>query len=391
MTNGTGETTATRLERAIAAADVGADLLPANVVALAGLGPLGVEDGRATVPVTLPVPSARARDRLAQDLREAALDVEGVTDVAVRFEPSAADPGERVGLIPDVKNVVAVSSGKGGVGKSTLSVNLAVALAEAGAAVGLLDADVYGPNAPAMLGLADHKPDATGDDLMVPREAHGVRVMSMGFIVGEEDPVIWRGPVVDEFLKQLFDDVAWGDLDYLVVDMPPGTGDAQLSLVQHLPLTGAVVVTTPQAVAVDDARRGLEGFRRYGVPVLGVAENMAGFRCPDCGGDHDIFDAGGADDLARSFDVPVLGRIPIDPAVGTLGDDADPPDPPGVDVPVLGRVGLPRTQAERERPGALAPVVLREDGGATARALERFATQTAGAINLAATDAAQGE
>ncbi|MFB6154392.1 MAG: Mrp/NBP35 family ATP-binding protein [Haloferacaceae archaeon] len=376
---------------ALRAAGVGREPLFDDVVSVGGVGDVTAQGGTVTVPVTLPTPSSSTRRGLEREIRAAAGDVDGVDGVEVTWEPSAADPGERVEFIPDVKNVVAVGSGKGGVGKSTVATNLAVSLADAGADVGLLDADVYGPNAPSMLGLGDTKPDATSDDVMVPRSAYGVKAMSMGFVVEEDDPVIWRGPLVDDFVKQLFDDVAWGSLDYLVVDLPPGTGDAQLSLVQHLPVTGAVVVTTPQAVAVDDARRGLEGFANYQVPILGVAENMSGFECPDCGSVHDIFDAGGARDLAAEFEVPLLGQIPIDPGVGTLstGDDDD---PPGIRVPGLGRLQLPRTREERERPNTLEPMAVREDGGEARRALRALATRTAARVNaLAASEFFEGE
>jgi len=370
---------------ALSDAAVGRELLFADLVAIDGVGDLRVEAGSVTVPVTLPTPSASLRERLDREIRTAAGSVEGVDRVTVTWEASAADPGQRVDFIPDVKNVVAVASGKGGVGKSTVATNLAVALADAGASVGLLDADVYGPNAPALLGLGERKPDATFEDTMVPREGHGVRSMSMGFVVEEDDPVIWRGPLVDDFVKQLFDDVEWGALDYLVVDMPPGTGDAQLSLVQHLPVTGAVIVTTPQAVAVDDARRGLRGFANYEVPVLGVAENMAGFECPDCGSTHDIFDAGGAERLAEEFGVPVLGRIPIDPAVGTLSTDDEDDDGRGIRVPGLGRLQLPRTNEERDGANALDPMVVREDGGEARNALRLLASRTAARVNELAT------
>jgi ATP-binding protein involved in chromosome partitioning len=289
-------------------------------------------------------------------------------------------------MLPGVKNVVAVSSGKGGVGKSTVAANLAVALADAGASVGLLDADVYGPNAPTLFGLDGGAPAASIEDQMVPREAHGVKVMSMGFIADEDEPVIWRGPIVDEFVKQLFGDVSWGELDYLIVDLPPGTGDVQLSLVQHLPVAGAVVVTTPQEVALDDAARGLTGFARYDVPILGVVENMAGFVCPDCGEETDVFGAGGGDTLGEEFDLPVLGRVPIDPAVGTLDSGEEPPKPPGVSIPGIGRLQLPRTREEREGGGRLPPTALREDGGETREQLLRAATRVAARVNQAAVE-----
>ena len=389
-TSGHGTDAAARVAGALADADVGESTLGRPLTQVDGLGPVQVEGTTAVVRVTVPVPSRDARAVLEDEIRAASVALDGVDAAIVRFEPAVPDPGERVDFIPDVKHVVAVASGKGGVGKSTVASNLAVALAETGAEVGLLDADVYGPNAPQLLGLEERTPGATAGDEMVPREAHGVKTMSIGFITDEDDPVIWRGPLVDEFVKQLFGDVAWGDLDYLVVDLPPGTGDVQLSLVQHVPVTGAVVVTTPQAVAVDDASRSLEGFARYQVPILGVVENMAGFRCPDCGSSHDIFDAGGAEALAAEFDVPVLGQVPLDPGVGTLETDEDPPEPPGISVPGIGRLQLPRTRAERERPTSADPVVVREGGGETRTALELMATRTAARVNEASRESTNG-
>jgi ATP-binding protein involved in chromosome partitioning len=377
MTDATGDAREARLRDAVAAADVGADVCFASLVDLDALEL--VQDGgvvRATV--TVPVPSAEDRATLERDLRDALGGVAGVDDVSVAFHPSVPPAVQRVDMLPEVEHVVAVASGKGGVGKSTVAANLAVSLADAGASVGLLDADVYGPNAPSLLGLDDATPQTTRDATIVPREAHGVRVMSMDFVVGEDDPIIWRGPMVDDVLKQLTGDVEWGSLDYLVVDMPPGTGDAQLTLVQHLSVAGTVVVTTPQEVAVDDARRGLEGFAKYDVPILGVVENMRGFRCPDCDHVEDVFGAGGADALADEFDIPVLGRLPLDPAVGTLSDD-DPGH--GVELPVVGRVGLPRTKAERE--GRLPPIALRDAGEAT-QAIRQTATRVAARVHAAA-------
>lgn len=372
---------ATRVEDALADAAVGVSALGCGLAQLGGFGTVRIEGTTAVVPITLPIPSRDLRSLVEREVRDALAPVEGLDAATVSVEPAVPDPGRRVDFVPAVKHVVAVGSGKGGVGKSTVAANLAVALAEAGASVGLLDADVYGPNAPQLLGLGERTPGATPGDEMVPREAHDVAVMSIGFITGEEDPVIWRGPLVDEFVKQLFGDVAWGALDYLIVDLPPGTGDAQLSVVQHVPVTGAVVVTTPQAVAVDDASRSLEGFARYDVPILGLVENMAGFACPDCGSYHDIFDAGGADALAAAFDAPVLGQVPIDPAVGQLEAGEDLAEPPGVTLPGIGRLQVPRTRAERERPNSADPVVLREGAGEPRRAFERLATGVAARVN----------
>ncbi|PSP96889.1 MRP family ATP-binding protein [Halobacteriales archaeon QS_4_70_19] len=226
-------------------------------------------------------------------------------------------------ILPGVKNIVAVASGKGGVGKSTVAVNLAAGLADRGARVGLFDADVYGPNVPRMLD-AGEQPKATQDGTMIPPEKYGMKLMSMDFLVGEDDPVIWRGPMVHKVITQLWEDVEWGALDYMVVDLPPGTGDTQLTMLQSVPVSGAVIVTTPQEVALDDARKGLRMFGKHDTPVLGIVENMAGFRCPDCGSTHDIFGAGGGERFAEGNDMPFLGSVPLDPAVREGGDDGRP-------------------------------------------------------------------
>ncbi|WP_458189042.1 Mrp/NBP35 family ATP-binding protein [Haladaptatus sp. NG-WS-4] len=381
------ETTATSdreraVFEAIREANVGEEELYLGLADLDGLGRITVERTRATVPVTLPIPSETVRTSVEDEIRTAVLEVDGFSEVDVEWRPEATESGARVDTIPDVKNVIAVSSGKGGVGKSTVAVNLAAALADAGASVGLLDADIYGPNAPTMLGCSDATPATTHRDAIVPREAHGVTVMSMDFVTDEDDPVIWRGPMVDDVLQQLVGDVDWGSLDYLVVDLPPGTGDAQLTLVQHLPVTGAVIVTTPQAVAVDDARRGLELFARYDIPILGVVENMSYFRCPDCGGTHEIFGEGGGGLLEDEFEVPVLGRIPIDPVVGPMAEEdvEDGQSSPGISIPLVGRLALPRTREERDGAG-IAPVVVAEDVRHEGRvALRDVATHVAARI-----------
>lgn len=382
MTKSTNEDQFDSIEavlNALSMASIGSGVQFPDIAALDAFD-VTVVDGTATVIVTHPVPSDELRSIVERDIRQAARSVDSVSNVKCRFEPAVSDSGMDVEFIPDVKNVIAVSSGKGGVGKSTVAVNLATALAEAGASVGLLDADVYGPNAPAMLGLSERKPNTTHLDEIAPREAHGVAVMSIGFITEEDDPVIWRGPLVDEFIKQLFGDVKWGVLDYLIIDMPPGTGDAQLSLVQHMPVTGAVIVTTPQPVAIDDARRGLRGFAEYNVPVLGVVENMTGFECPDCGSNHDIFDSGGARRLCEEFNVPILGSVPLDPAVGTLNSDSEEEKPPGVSIPGIGRLQLPQTHAERERTSSHPPITIREDGGQSQASLNLAATRTAARV-----------
>jgi ATP-binding protein involved in chromosome partitioning len=228
-------------------------------------------------------------------------------------------PPQKIAL-PEIKYLVAVASGKGGVGKSTVAANLALALSAAGHKVGLLDADIYGPSVPIMFGIHGVIDQAT---TALPLEKHGLRLLSIGFLVPPEQAVIWRGPMVDRALRQFLGDVAWGPLDYLIIDLPPGTGDAQLTLTQHAPLSGAIVVTTPQDVSLIDARKGLEMFRQVRVPVLGIVENMSYFLGED-GKRYDIFRHGGGKKLSQEAGVPFLGEIPIDPRVAECGDAGDP-------------------------------------------------------------------
>jgi ATP-binding protein involved in chromosome partitioning len=223
---------------------------------------------------------------------------------------------------PNLGRIIAVSSGKGGVGKSTVAVNLAIALAKAGKRVGIMDADIYGPNLPLMLGV-DAAP-AVRDEKIIPLEAHGVKVISLGFLIEKEQPAIWRGPIVMKIITQFLRDVAWGQLDYFLVDMPPGTGDAQLSLVQATQVHGAVIVTTPQQVAVGDALRGVKMFERTAVPVLGIVENMSFFENPETGKPIALFGSGGGERLAKECDLPLLGQVPIDPRIQEGGDTGRP-------------------------------------------------------------------
>ena len=220
--------------------------------------------------------------------------------------------------MPGVKHIIAVASGKGGVGKSTVSANLSVVLAQTGAKVGLMDADIYGPNIPMMMGVPE-PPEKEGDKIK-PAQAHGVKIISMGFFVPEETAIVWRGPMVHTAIQQFFRDVLWGELDYLLVDLPPGTGDAQLSLSQIVPLTGVVTVTTPQEVALYDVRKGLMMFKKVNVPLLGVIENMSFFVCGHCGERTEIFSFAGGERAAKKFEIPFLGRIPLDPAIREGGD-----------------------------------------------------------------------
>ena len=228
------------------------------------------------------------------------------------------NPAAQDALLPGVKHIIAVASGKGGVGKSTVSANLSVVLAQTGAKVGLMDADIYGPNIPMMMGVPE-PPEKEGDKIK-PAQAHGVKIISMGFFVPEETAIVWRGPMVHTAIQQFFRDVLWGELDYLLVDLPPGTGDAQLSLSQIVPLTGVVTVTTPQEVALYDVRKGLMMFKKVNVPLLGVIENMSFFVCGHCGERTEIFSFAGGERAAQKFDIPFLGRIPLDPAIREGGD-----------------------------------------------------------------------
>ena len=218
-------------------------------------------------------------------------------------------PPQQPVAYPELGQVIAVSSGKGGVGKSTISTNLAVALAKSGARVGLMDGDIYGPNIPLMMGV--NSPPPVVNEKIVPLEAHGVKVISLGFLIERDQPAIWRGPIVMKIVNQFLRDVAWGQLDYFIVDLPPGTGDAQLSLVQATHVRGAVIVTTPQEVAVGDALRGAKMFQRVNVPVLGIVENMSWFECPHCGKPTSLFGAGGGERLAKELGLPLLGQIPL--------------------------------------------------------------------------------
>ena len=291
-----------------------------DIVSLGLVNDIDIEDGTARIDLALGAPFSPNETAIADRVREVIGDA--APDLAVDLSATIEREAEGE-VLSGVKNVIAVASGKGGVGKSTVSVNLAAGLADRGARVGLFDADIYGPNVPRMLD-AHERPEATEDERIIPPEKHGMKLMSMDFLLGEDDPVIWRGPMVHQTLTQLFEDVEWGSLDYLVVDLPPGTGDTQLTLLQTVPVTGAVIVTTPQGVALDDARKGLEMFGRHETPVLGIVENMSSFKCPDCGNEHAIFGEGGGEAFAADVDMPFLGSIPLDPEIRERGDEGRP-------------------------------------------------------------------
>src|SRR5512142_1777918 len=294
-----------------------------DLVTLNMIRDLSIEDGKVAFTVVLTTPACPLRGRIEKEARQAVMALPGVQSVQVKLDASVPSDGRPRGLLKlPVRNVVAVASGKGGVGKSTVAVNIAVALAQSGAKVGLLDADIYGPNVPTMMGVK-HLPPQNNSGKLVPAEAYGVSVMSIGFLVKPGQPLIWRGPMLHSAIRQFLGDVEWGELDYLIIDLPPGTGDAQLSLVQSIPLSGGIIVTLPQDVSLEDASRGLEMFRQLNVPVLGVVENMSYLELPD-GTRMDIFGMGGGQKLAESSGVPYLGAIPIDPAVRAGGDEGRP-------------------------------------------------------------------
>ncbi|MBW0174854.1 MAG: Mrp/NBP35 family ATP-binding protein [Vulcanococcus sp.] len=303
-----------------------------------------VQNNRVVFRLALPGYANAQRERIAADARGALLQVGGIDDVQIELAPppapAAAHQQAPIGAaghggggpekqsIPGVKQVIAVSSGKGGVGKSTVAVNLACALAASGLKVGLLDADIYGPNAPTMLGVADQTPQVSGSgnaQILTPLESCGIAMVSMGLLIDADQPVIWRGPMLNGIIRQFLYQVEWGERDVLVVDLPPGTGDAQLSLAQAVPMAGVIIVTTPQMVSLQDARRGLAMFQQLGVPVLGVVENMTAFIPPDAPEKrYELFGSGGGAQLAKESGVPLLAQLPMELAVVQGGDGGRP-------------------------------------------------------------------
>lgn len=298
-----------------------------DIVSLGLIKDLVIQGGRVAFTIEFTSQSAAAKVALHSQARKVVSQLPGVSEVqarigtaaqtaAARPHPSAQPP------IPQVRNTIAIASGKGGVGKSTVAVNVSLALRETGARVGLVDFDIYGPNIPLMMG-AKGRPGMF-QNRIIPVMAYDVKIMSIGFFVKEGDAVIWRGPMVHSAIQQFLKDVEWGEIDYLICDMPPGTGDAQLSLTQAIPLSGAVMVTTPQEVSLQDVRKGLAMFRKLNVPLLGVVENMSYFACPHCGERTTIFGEGGGQSLAAEFGVPLLGQVPLDPETRVGGDAGEP-------------------------------------------------------------------
>ncbi|MTH97532.1 Mrp/NBP35 family ATP-binding protein [Roseibium sp. RKSG952] len=332
--------------------------LEGDIVSLGLVSDVFVSDGRVAFSITVPAERAQELEALRQAAEKVVLELDGVETAMVALTAERAPgspasrpaaprpaqggmasrgappssggnpgtPGEKPGQkagVPGVKRIIAVASGKGGVGKSTTTANLALGLKANGLRVGVLDADIYGPSIPRLFNVHG-RPEPVSGRIMKPLEGYGVKVMSMGFLVEEETPMIWRGPMVISALTQMLREVAWGELDVLVVDMPPGTGDAQLTMAQQVPLAGSVIVSTPQDLALIDARKGLNMFRRVDVPVLGIVENMSYFVCPDCGSRHDIFGHGGARAEAEKLGVPFLGEVPLTMRIRETSDSGEP-------------------------------------------------------------------
>ena len=325
-----------------------------DIVSLGFVKDLRIRKGHVAFTIELTTPACPVKDQLREQARAAVMQIPGVSSVDVQMnarvrEAAVGDSTRQA--VPGVKNVIAVGAGKGGVGKTTVAVNLAIALQKRGSKVGIVDADIYGPNVPIMLGL---KAELTSDgQKIIPAERFGMKIMSMGFLTDDAAPVIWRGPMLHSALQQFVREVKWEDLDYLVVDLPPGTGDIALSLSQTVPVSGAIVVTTPQQVSLADTRRAVAMYRKLNIPTLGIVENMSYFVCPECSHESDIFGRGGGEELATSLEVPFLGRIPI-------------------------------YQPIREGSDAGLPLLLSEPESAAARAFMAVAESTAAQISIAA-------
>ncbi len=345
--------------RSVEEPELGGDLITRNMVR-----DVAIDGSHVAFTIELTTPACPLKDEIEARVDRALRPLGADTiDISWGAMVRRATPRQAQQLVPGVKNIIAVASGKGGVGKSTISVNLAVALAQAGASVGLLDADITGPNIPLMMGV-DGQPTASPNNKITPLERYGVKVISIQFFVPEGQPVVWRGPLVGGAIQQFLRDVEWGELDYLVVDLPPGTSDAQLTLAQSVPISGTVLVTTPQEVALLDVTKALAMLERMSVPVIGIVENMAGFVCSHCGEVTEIFGRGGGERFAREHDIEFLGGIPLDVTVRQGGD---------VGIPVV---------AQRQ-PGAAATALTEFAGKVAARMSVRAAASQAPTISIA--------
>jgi len=296
-----------------------------DIVSLGFVKNISIDGSKVAFTIELTTPACPVKEAFRQQAEEAVSALPGIDAIDITMSSKVTQSQQDKQALPGVANIIAVASGKGGVGKSTTAVNLAVAMAQTGARVGLLDADIYGPSVPRMMGLAGYKPEVDYDKkIFYPLENYGVKTISMGYLVAETQAIIWRGPMVAGALNQLLTDVTWGDLDYLFVDMPPGTGDVQLTLTQKVPVTGAVLVTTPQDIALLDCRKGIEMFKKANVATIGIVENMSQFICPHCGESSPIFAEGGAQRLSDEYNTEVLAHIPLDIAIREKSDTGTP-------------------------------------------------------------------
>jgi len=331
-----------------------------DIVSLGFIKDLSLKDGHVSFAIELTTPACPVKDQLREQAMAAVRAVPGVTSVDVRMTAnvrSVSAPETGRPPLPGVKNVIAVGAGKGGVGKTTVAVNLAMALARCGGRVGILDGDIYGPNVPIMLGLSSTQLTTDGKQI-VPAEKHGVQVVSMGFLTSDDSPVIWRGPMLHGAIQQFFREVAWKDLDYLIVDMPPGTGDVALSLSQTVPVVGSIVVTTPQKVSLADTLRAVRMYQKLNIPPIGLVENMSYYACPNCHHEADIFGHGGGETLAGQLNIPFLGRLPV-------------------------------YQPIREGSDSGVPIVVSEPGSSAGRAFMLVAERTAAQVSVLAHRAAE--
>jgi ATP-binding protein involved in chromosome partitioning len=330
-----------------------------DIVTLGFVKDMAIAEGRVSFTIELTTPACPVKDQMRDQAAAVVQKLPGVTEVAINMTASvrsATAPAAGRSPAPGVKNVIAVGAGKGGVGKTTVAVNLALALARFGSRVGILDGDIYGPNVPLMLGMSAQL--TTDGERIVPAEKYGIQVVSIGFLTSDDAPVIWRGPMLHGAIQQFFREVAWKDLDYLVVDMPPGTGDVALSLSQTVPVVGSIVVTTPQQVSLADSRRAVRMYQKLNIPTLGIVENMSYHTCPNCHHESDIFGHGGGESLASAMGIPFLGRLPI-------------------------------YQPIREGGDAGVPLVVSEPGSAPSRAFMAVAERTAAQVSIAAHAAAE--
>lgn len=296
-----------------------------NLESLKAVSDLQFKKGVLTLHVAMPYPCKSLWPSLEQNIQHELMQIEDVNKVEINFSTKVVshDAQKGVSPLPNIKNIIAIASGKGGVGKSTTSVNIALALQQEGANVGLLDADIYGPSIPTMLNIKD-KPQSPDGKSMQPLSAYGLQTMSIGALIAEDSPMIWRGPIVTQTLTQLLQETNWDDLDYLVIDLPPGTGDVQLTLSQQIPVTGAVIVTTPQQVSLIDAKKGLKMFEKVEIPVLGIIENMSTHICTNCGHEESIFGAHGGENMAKEYQVDFLGSLPLDKRIREEADAGKP-------------------------------------------------------------------